>query len=483
MPRQGRVDSTVELKEHEKHLMQLTLDPGFVEALTALALGESITGDNDLSQYLKIHTPKISGEVGRGLTISELEKLCRKGKLPTDSVRVEGKWVPTEEGGDWRINYGDNPDGESDEEKLLDTVKRIMPRYEETTTTEMVPVTVLLPNNIPTDAERLADVKSAWLFARVGDRYRRLASQQERAALSLRLLTILQALKAMGTTIDRRKTNGAFVQRLLKTAPIPDAVRPMRKGSPETKGVVQQGEIIEKIQKGRGVAKELDSLNRQWREMEESTFSVDLPTHESVYPGIHQGLYPELLKEQNSNKYSYWMLRFSPRKNFAPPPFKKLELSFRYTSGSNDGELYLRENQYVREALLYLFSMTSGVAITFYVERAEEKRKKDSGDLEKGLGLLQPALIIPRPWHDLLRGLKDSPVSPAGPAMSDDKYSSNSIQKGYQKALRAPYQKKRDEVLRAYTGGVSVPPVDPESTSSAGTVKYLGKVRRGQRDD
>ena len=475
----GRVDSTEELKEHEKHLMKLTLDSGFVEALTALALGEPITGDNDLSRYVQVSPSRIPGDLVENLQPKDLERITRLGVPISGPTSVEGSWVPTGEDGDWSIEYGNDLEGKLEAVKLFEAIDEMMPPEQHIGRTELLPITILLPDQIATDVEKLSDVKSSWRFFGVGDRDCKLTSQKARIALSLRLISLLQAIKVTDTLV--RRVNGAFTQQVLKMSPISDGVVPIKKGTDLRPGLVQLGRMAaetNRIDRKRStsrrdppprymsVASEVEKSD-----VRKSMLTVKLPTRKSCYIAINPDLYGELedrdpmvgvdqkakteieldldkqLVEPEGGDYS--LLRFEPKEDYVYH-FKASSLSFRYAFSSKDSQLYVRENRHVRQALAYLMSLTSGVAITFYLEKPQLKQRKGSSDLEKNQGLVQPTLILPEHWFDVIDALKNGTDSGTKAGMSDDKYNSGDIRKDLYTALCQSYKKKKDEILRIY---------------------------------
>ncbi|SET86535.1 hypothetical protein SAMN04487962_13312 [Marinobacter segnicrescens] len=487
MPRQGRVDSADELKEHEKHLMKLTLDPGFVNTLTALALGKPIARKMGRSEYIQVQEPRLPKQfaesVAKGLTIDELEKLTHS-KLPgTEMLTVEGSWVPNEEGGDWRIDYGHDSEGHSGASTLFEVVDKIMPLDAHTDATGLVPITILLPRLIATDAEKLADLRMSWQFASVGACENLLTEQEERDALSLRLFSLLQAIQVAHTRIDKSQYQGGFIQSLLQTPPISDGVVPLRVGTKAAPGVKQLGQATDEIARLDGVLSSArdrlanlslgvpgsadqqrrlrlqDRMNEQQDQKheleakcvnlkEELKDLLALPTQEKFYPMIHPRLYGRLGLKADEDPYR--LLGFKPIKSSARE-FKVMDLSKRFTEKSNDVKAYERELPHVRQALLYLLTMTGGRAITFYLQKSVERDRKRGGRL------FQPTLILPRNWYDLMTAMKGSTETPVGPQMSDDSYTSKGMREDFEAALRRGYKKKQDEVLRGYIDFDEVP--------------------------
>lgn len=459
----GRIDSTDELKPHEIELRKLRMDNERYQLIMS-TLGLKSTELSKFKLLLDNGAVKQLDEFSGHVTPDDFAKLPAM-KLNVKKSSVSGKWIKDEE--QYRVS-----DEHGYTEKLNKAVRNIYPDFSEET--QRIPVTLLLPSEIKQDEFKLLGSPSKWDFITVQNDDKQLKtkkasgveslSEQAELAFPLRLFF---AFKFMGLvdTLQTDKNGSRIYLELIRSLNIADHFdllnhAKLKAWSKRYKQRIKLSTKLDTLQSRdtelysrntpnsasqvKGKRKDREEINAKFKEIQQQIDQLDLAPIPSESVDTEHAFYyavPEDVRE---------LLKLSDKESiYSFPTLKtKVHSELKFTSvclgqpKKKDAKALSRSTEKMRLMLCYLSSMTSGTAITFYVDKNAYKGKK------KTLGITSPTLILPEAWAELAKGLKQHNSSSEVSSMSDDDYADGKLRADFTSAIHGDYLVKQGELLR-----------------------------------
>ncbi|MCW8195716.1 hypothetical protein F6455_13050 [Proteobacteria bacterium 005FR1] len=370
-----------ELKERERHLRAYTLEPTFVELLRSLVTGPSMFDDAYFGQYVEIVDAKAKGGIADAFSLAQLRQVLRyspKAKPET----MTGQWRRLETG-KLQMEFGDE-----DDMVRHRALCRMLPTPEEIRGNGTIPITILLPSGMDPDLNNLEGVRPEWEFVDVSP-----ADPSDVDVSPIQLFSILQMLGAIGT-LNTSKNNAEFVRTLLACDPVRALLTPLRQGvnkpkiGPSDIGLPVYARMVAQL----GTRNAQDGVTSQ--DFDRLRGRLFTPRARSFYIAVR----PEACKDffLNADPFGFIALRFQPQGEGLR--FTTITLSDVKSPKAHELNRHESEFPGLSLSLEHLFTLTSGVAITFHV-RAPNPRGNNAG-------LQHPTFVLPENWFDTASGLK-----------------------------------------------------------------------------
>ncbi|MCP4595428.1 hypothetical protein [Neptuniibacter sp.] len=379
--------------------------------------------------------------------------------LHTDRINVEGRWH--EQDGYYAVGDDEYAD------KLYEAIMSIYP--EPSPLADKVPVTILLPSAIKQDEFKLTDSPSEWEFITLkeedkqDDKSYQLGLQGLRDELDMAYpLRLFLAFKFLGLvdTLKPANNNSRIVTDLLESLSmsgqfdfldhkkltewskqykehcrISSRIDTLQEKDSELYKLITSGtpgQIKKTREKRNQVQSDIANLKEKLSDIDISPLqATPSPETKSYYFAIPKELRVELeLPEDKPYCFPTLKIKSKPKLKYTTVCVDSAKPTDRHRAKRSTDKL--------RFMLCYLCSMTSGTAITFYVDKAK---------YQSVTGKNSPTLILPDSWAKLALGLKQ--YENAGtPSMSDDDYASDNLKKDYIAAIYGSYISKQGELLR-----------------------------------
>ena len=461
----GRIDSTEDLKPHEIALRKLCLD-SHVYDLVLASLGLKNKPLVEFEKLLDNGIIRQLDDVSRHFSPKDFSKL-EKLKLNAKKVNISGKWV--KEGDNFSIEDSDNY-----AKKLNDAIHKIYPDFG--ADSQKIPVTLLLPSSIKEDVFKLEGTPSKWEFITIQDDDKKTEEEcafglsalaalaaQAKLAFALRLFLSFKFLGLTNTQQSKKNGSRLFLD-IIRSLNIEDQFDLLNCNELKdwSKRYKQREKLQLKINTLQRQDEELDSkyksdtatnfnkkkarrevIHNKISDLESKIDNISLsdvqPTGMETTDSFYYTLPSNLCEMLNIPNYPH---------TYTFPTLKtKVESHLKFTSvclgqdKKNDPTALIRDTDKMRLMMCYLCSMTSGTAITFYVDK-----KMLEGS--KALGITSPTLVLPEVWCDLALGLKQHNSNQDVTSMSNDDYEASDPRKNYVSAIHGTYLAKQGEILR-----------------------------------
>lgn len=458
-----RIDSTDVLKPHEIALRNLRMDKERYQLIMA-TLGLTSSDLSKFKSLLDNGAVKQLEEFSGHVTPDDFAKLPAM-KLNVKKSSVSGKWIKDEE--QYRVS-----DEHGYTEELNKAVRNIYPDFSEET--QRIPVTLLLPSEIKQDEFKLLGSPSKWDFITVQNDDKHLKTntafdvdtlpEQAKHAFPLRLFLAFRFI-GLADTLQTDKNGSRIFLELIRSLNIASHFDLLSHAKLKAWGkrYKQHSNLNSKLNTQHRRARELNSrstpnsasqmkrkrlaceaVNAKINEIQHQIDQIDIEPIPSESAKIESAFYyamPKNVREllKLSNKASTYV--FPTLKTKAEPELKFTSVCLGQPK-KKDRNALLRSTDKMRVMLCYLCSMTSGTAITFYVDKNAYKGKK------KTLGITSPTLILPEAWSELAKGLKQYNSSNKVSQTSDDSYEDGNLRANFTSAIHDDYLKKQYELLR-----------------------------------
>ena len=457
----GRVGSTEKLKPHEKELRKLCMKQSDYDLIMfALGLGPL---PEELDKLLSHGSIKLLDEVYEHFSIDDFSELTPLN-LHTENISISGQWH--EEDGHYMV--GDDKYAEDLRHAIMNVYPTPSPELKK------VPVTILLPSAIKQDEFKLTDSPSEWEFITLQEEDKQDEKSYQlglqglrkeldmayplRLFLAFKFLGLIDTLKPANNTsrividlleslsmlgnfdlLDHKKLT-EWSNKYKEFCRISSRIDTLQEKDSELYKLTTSGtpgQIKKAREKRIQIQQDIANLRRQLS-------AIDLTRLQEA---------PESEPETETKKKSYYFaipnelrveMGLPTDKPYCFPTLKtKSKPKLKYTTvcvdsaTPNNRQRADRSTDKLRFMLCYLCSMTSGTAITFYVDKEK---------YQTATGKVTPTLILPDSWAKLALGLKQYENSGTS-SMSDD-YVSDNLKKDYIAAIYGPYLSKQGELLR-----------------------------------
>jgi len=466
----GRIDSTEELKPHEIALRKLCIEKERYLLIMA-TLGLESTPLTRFKSLLDNSLVKQLEEASGHFTPDDFTKLPPIG-LHAKKTSISGNWV--KDGDHYRVS-----DDKGYTKKLNKAVQTIYPEVD--ANTQLIPITLLLPSSIKQDLYKLEGSPSKWDFTTVQNDDKQLKTKsafgvealanQAKLAFPLRLFLAFKFLGLADTQQSARNGSRIFLE-LIRSLNIVDHFdllsttelkawnkRYKQKINLDVRLNTQRDKLndlnhhyssatqaqIEKKQKRRDeIEAKISEIRKLINQINLDPIpSEGIETANSFYYAIPDDLRDLLQLPEDERVYTFPTL-----KTKAEPELKYTTICLGQAK-QKDRNALTRDTEKMRLMLCYLCSMTSGTAITFYVDKNAYKGNR------KTLGITSPTLILPDLWCELAMGLKQHNSNQDVASMSDENYDASNERKNFVSAIHGTYLAKQDELLRLIPMGDS----------------------------
>jgi len=287
---------------------------------------------------------------------------------------------------------------------IQQAVDNIFPNNDDTDGS-LIPVTILLPNSVPQEGEELEGKYSYWEFIKLNNESdeKKLgfqdAVESEETFFGLRFFLALKTLGLVNTNHSERNHSNVFLE-LLQSTPMRDHFKLL-----ETKKIKEYTKLTKELAYLDNERKKLiKSKVKQTKKLNEINESVKKKSNEindmnlfkspdDAKSGFYYSLPIENLLHLDEDRFD-----LDPDEDFVlptlstsleSPDFKTNKLVM---DKDKPSPLFTRRMRFM---LAYLFPMTCGTSITFYIKKESYKQK-----------IRGPLLILPESWNELALALK-----------------------------------------------------------------------------
>lgn len=301
--------------------------------------------------------------------------------------------------------------------KLQKAIDTIYPNNSEADL-DLIPVTILLPNSYPQEGDELDGKYSYWEFINIKNEdngeaqgFQALAEDPD-SFYGLRLFLVFKALGLAKTNQGEKNLSKIFFD-LINSTPLAEHFTLL---SSKKSRIYQQ------------VTKELESLEKKLIKLEkkEKTTEIELNEQKSLIEKKRKQLNKMTLLSTNDDIKSgcYYSLPIDELSTINNQKFEATPDAYPvlptlssdlycplYTTNRaeiNKGKPSPLKMNQMRFMLAYLFPMTSGTAITFYIKKEDSEQN-----------IAAPLLILPETWNKLGLGLKNKNPKVKPPDVSE----------------------------------------------------------------
>lgn len=443
--------NTREKKSHEKVISRVYVDDTLDDlALSALGMFntpiEKLTHFFDVEEEIYMHK-----DILRPFDKDDVKKLPDL-KLNLEIFEADTDWVLKDDG-----NFGFYENDQDDYiARIQKAIDNIYPNNK-TADKNLVPITILLPNVDPFDIEGLEGSEleftkndyeqldgvssySYWQFITLKNEsdgeskgFQELAEDRQ-SFFGLRLFLALKALGIVKTSQYEKNAPKIFSE-ILESTPLKEHFELLNKEivTKHKSLIVDLNLLLKKLEK---LVKEYDGLSiednifssiNDHRIAKRKHLSDEINKIESSIENIRDEIDEiiEFIKADNEKSNLYYALPIEdvvsldskkfdldPDHNFVIPTLDtslnapKFEMNKLPMNKGNPAPLFMRRMRFM---LTYLFPMTCGTAITFYIKKESDEQQ-----------IKAPLLILPEAWDELAMALKEHNPKEELPEYSDE---------------------------------------------------------------
>ena len=451
------------LKPHEVILRQLKAHPKTGDVVRVL-LGISSKNMKGLSRVFEPEKLDIRQEYSWHLGLDEYSK-AKLPKINKKLSTVKGIW-----GNDGGISTIINQKAYT--AKIETAIDKIL--SSPTQNSPLVPITILMPNVVQMDGDNLEGTESKWKFTQIlhdtcGDKLGTgdLFNKPE-FLYGARILSVFNSLGIAGVKRSERNKSDFFSHLVQSTSLHSQFEYLGSKAVHKWKKLQKQLDTLDK--KVRRLSEKVDKnyeiieqaikstsgkVVKARAEIEEYTRLIKQLTNEQI--PIDEELESIKLEAQNLGSDFYFAIPQSiygslsvnikdSERLIALPSLRAKHLENFQVSGVNtkDGEVTKWSLKRMRYVLSYLFPMTSGHAITLWIQPEANERTVNRDNVIKS-----PTLILPSAWMMLMNDIKQH--SPKEGTINYDEFEGKSeteLKGVYKSALYGDFWAKRRDLLR-----------------------------------
>jgi hypothetical protein len=461
-----------ELKPHEKALKSLIIDERITKFILK-TLGLAAYDDHELAGVINTNN-KLKKSYFDLFEASELLQLP-KLNLNVTSISAEGEWIEDE----GLLKVSNNNDYE---QIICQAIDNIFPHT--LNADGLIPLTILLPSSVEMEGDNLVGKKSSWNFILVNSETNNDALgsieliNDLNSCFGLRLFSVFQSLGLVDSLQSVRKNT--FFSNLIQSTGLHKHFSLV--DSKNIKLFKKLEDFLDELDKKiRKINSKINKLQHS-ESIHDSTAKRDeIRQERAELHSQRDAIYEELIQaETESNKLEdklsttnilksfYYTIAMpvlqnedSTNKDHTPiykiPAFKfKESPAFQVNIIETDGFASAESAKQVKKAKLakrfidrmnfmlsYLFSMTSGTAITILVKPEKTPLKG-----AKSQGIEAPTIILPKVWNELALAIKQHNPRDKVKNYYDEAENDHVDKSTFQNALYFDFWYKREELMR-----------------------------------
>ena len=453
-----------ELKPHEKALKSLIIDERITKFILK-TLGLAAYDDHELAGVINTNN-KLKKSYFDLFEASELLQLP-KLNLNFTSISAEGEWI--EDKG--LLKVANNNDYE---QIICQAIDNIFPHT--LNADGLIPITILLPSSVEMEGDNLVGKKSSWNFILVNSQTNNALGSIDpinnlNSCFGLRLFSVFQSLGLVDSLQSVRKNT--FFSNLIQSTGLhkhfslvdseniklfkkledflEDLDKKLRKIDSKINKLQHSESIHHSTKKREAISQELTKLRSQQKAMQEertqaetelnklnATLSIT-DTTKSFYYTIAKCVL------QNEDSTTEDSTTEDPTNMDHTPPYKIPAFKFKESPAFQVNKRFIDRMNFM---LSYLFSMTSGTAITILVE---PQKTHLSGP--KHHGVEAPTIILPKVWNELALAIKQHNPRDRVKNYYDEAENDHVDKSTFQNALYLDFWHKREELMRCIPTG------------------------------